>query len=55
VAAGSPAAVKKVLDGGSQEWIEKSAGHYVKLAAKYRDAGLGHEMELDGKADGTAG
>jgi carbonic anhydrase/acetyltransferase-like protein (isoleucine patch superfamily) len=50
VAAGSPAAVKKVLEGAAQEWIEKSAGHYVELAAKYRNAGLGYEPELTREA-----
>jgi carbonic anhydrase/acetyltransferase-like protein (isoleucine patch superfamily) len=41
VAAGSPARVKKVLEGASRQWIEMSAGYYVELAAKYRAAGLG--------------
>jgi carbonic anhydrase/acetyltransferase-like protein (isoleucine patch superfamily) len=41
VAAGSPARVKKVLEGTAREWIEVSAEYYVRLAARYRAAGLG--------------
>lgn len=41
VAAGSPARVKKVVEGPARDWIAVSAGHYVRLAARYRAAGLG--------------
>lgn len=41
VAAGSPARVKKVLEGPARSWIEVSAEYYVRLAARYRAAGLG--------------
>ena len=36
LAAGSPATVKKPIQGGSAWWVESSAGFYVALAAKYR-------------------
>ena len=42
VAAGSPARVKKVLEGPARQWIEVSAEYYVRLAARYRSAGLEH-------------
>lgn len=41
VAAGSPARVKKALDGPARQWIDVSAEYYVGLAARYRVAGLG--------------
>lgn len=46
VAAGSPATVKKVLEGAAQRWIEQAAGHYVELARKYREAGPGVAGEI---------
>ena len=36
LAAGSPARVKKELQGESLRWILHSADHYVELAARYR-------------------
>lgn len=46
VAAGSPAVVKKVLEGRSREWIERAAEHYVELGRRYREAGLGTGLSL---------
>lgn len=40
LAAGSPATVKKAIEGGARWWIEKSAAHYVELGRRYRAAGL---------------
>ena len=40
LAAGSPAQVKKQIEGGARWWIENSAQHYVELGARYREAGL---------------
>jgi carbonic anhydrase/acetyltransferase-like protein (isoleucine patch superfamily) len=41
MAAGLPAVVKKATTGSTRWWIEHSAGHYVKRAHRYREAGLG--------------
>jgi len=41
LAAGSPAKVKKQLDGESAKWIEISASEYVKLLRRYREQGIG--------------
>jgi carbonic anhydrase/acetyltransferase-like protein (isoleucine patch superfamily) len=41
VVAGTPAKVKKHVEGAAAWWIENSAGYYVELAEKYRTAGLG--------------
>lgn len=41
LAAGTPARVKKAIEGASAEWIERSAAYYVELSRKYREAGLG--------------
>lgn len=41
VVAGAPAVIKKTLDGGAARWIDGSADHYVELARRYRDAGIG--------------
>lgn len=41
LAAGSPARVKKELDGASARWIRNSAPHYVELAREYRAQGIG--------------
>jgi carbonic anhydrase/acetyltransferase-like protein (isoleucine patch superfamily) len=43
LAAGSPASVKKPLEGGVRWWVEKSGTYYVELAERYRAQGLGHE------------
>jgi carbonic anhydrase/acetyltransferase-like protein (isoleucine patch superfamily) len=40
VAAGSPAKVKKTLEGQAARWIETSSSYYVDLARSYRDQGL---------------
>jgi len=41
LAAGSPATVKKKLDGESAKWIEISAGEYVKLSRSYLSQNIG--------------
>jgi carbonic anhydrase/acetyltransferase-like protein (isoleucine patch superfamily) len=41
LAAGSPARVKKELQGESLRWIETSAQHYVTLSREYLEQGLG--------------
>ena len=48
LAAGSPAAVKKPLEGGARGWIEHSAAYYVELSRRYREAGLSSE-EVEGR------
>ncbi|HLJ67247.1 MAG TPA: gamma carbonic anhydrase family protein [Chloroflexota bacterium] len=40
LAAGSPARVKKTIDGGAAWWIEHSAKYYVELSRKYKEQGL---------------
>lgn len=40
VVAGSPASVKKTLEGAAQRWIETASTHYVALAREYLAAGL---------------
>lgn len=40
LAAGSPAVVKRVLEGPSRWWIERSAPYYVELGRRYREQGL---------------
>jgi carbonic anhydrase/acetyltransferase-like protein (isoleucine patch superfamily) len=47
LAAGTPARVKKVLEGESLRWIETSAAHYVDLSRSYLAEGIG-------RADGEA-
>lgn len=37
MAAGAPARAKKELSGESLRWVTHSAGHYVELAARYRE------------------
>jgi len=39
--AGAPARVRKALEGESASWIEGSARHYVELARRYREQGIG--------------
>lgn len=41
VAAGAPARVKKALDGEAADWIEISAGEYVKLSRAYIAQSIG--------------
>jgi carbonic anhydrase/acetyltransferase-like protein (isoleucine patch superfamily) len=41
LAAGSPAQVKKELQGESLRWIETSAAHYVELSREYLRQGIG--------------
>jgi carbonic anhydrase/acetyltransferase-like protein (isoleucine patch superfamily) len=45
LAAGSPATVKKSIDGKASWWIGKSAGYYVDLARRYREHGLGGDTD----------
>ncbi|HEX2094372.1 MAG TPA: gamma carbonic anhydrase family protein [Longimicrobiaceae bacterium] len=42
LAAGTPARVKKELEGLSLEWIRNSSGHYVELSRDYLSQGIGH-------------
>lgn len=39
--AGSPATVRKTLEGESAGWIRGSAAHYVALSRQYLDQGIG--------------
>ena len=39
--AGAPARVRKELAGEAAEWVRHSAEHYVELAARYLDQGIG--------------
>jgi carbonic anhydrase/acetyltransferase-like protein (isoleucine patch superfamily) len=39
LAAGSPARVKRAIEGSASWWIETSAGYYVDLARRYKDQG----------------
>ena len=41
LAAGTPAAVKKELQGESLRWIQTSAAHYVELSRSYLRQGIG--------------
>ena len=41
VAAGSPAVVKKPLEGLASGWVEKAAEEYVKLSRRYLSQGIG--------------
>jgi len=41
MAAGTPAKVKKELDGESLRWVTTSADHYVELSRSYLAAGVG--------------
>lgn len=45
LAAGIPARVKKELEGASLGWVTHSASHYVELARRYREAGIGRVEE----------
>lgn len=46
LAAGTPARVKKELEGESLHWIETSARHYVDLSREY----LGEQIGMSGEA-----
>jgi carbonic anhydrase/acetyltransferase-like protein (isoleucine patch superfamily) len=37
LAAGSPAKIKKELEGESLHWIRTGADHYVELSGRYRE------------------
>jgi carbonic anhydrase/acetyltransferase-like protein (isoleucine patch superfamily) len=50
LAAGSPARVKKELEGDSLHWIETSARHYVELSREY----LAQQVGRVGEAQDTA-
>jgi carbonic anhydrase/acetyltransferase-like protein (isoleucine patch superfamily) len=41
MAAGTPAAVKKQLEGESLRWVSTSAAHYVELSRSYLAQGIG--------------
>ena len=41
--AGSPATVRKRLEGESADWIRTGAEHYVELSREYLDQGIGVE------------
>jgi carbonic anhydrase/acetyltransferase-like protein (isoleucine patch superfamily) len=45
MAAGSPAMVKKQLEGASLRWVSSSAAHYVELSRGYLAAGVGRVHE----------
>ncbi len=45
LAAGSPARVKKTLEGESLRWIQTSAAHYVALSREYLAQGVGRPEE----------
>jgi carbonic anhydrase/acetyltransferase-like protein (isoleucine patch superfamily) len=41
LAAGAPATIRKEIAGGSARWLEGSADHYVELARRYLEQGVG--------------
>ena len=49
LAAGTPARVKKELDGESLRWVTTSAAHYVELSRTYLAQGIGR---VDGRGNG---
>jgi len=49
LAAGTPARVKKELQGESLRWVSTSADHYVELSRSYLAQGIGR---VDGEAQG---
>lgn len=53
LAAGSPAAVKKELQGESLRWIQTSAGHYVELSRSYMEQGIGGPRGEHGNSEGN--
>lgn len=52
LAAGTPAAVKKELQGESLRWIQTSAAHYVELSRSYLAQGIGRVDGDDGNTEG---
>jgi carbonic anhydrase/acetyltransferase-like protein (isoleucine patch superfamily) len=46
LAAGTPAKVKKALDGASLGWVLNSAAHYVELSRAYLADGVGRVSDL---------
>lgn len=48
LAAGTPARVKKELEGESLGWVQNSAAHYVELSRTYLAAGVGRVESEDG-------
>jgi carbonic anhydrase/acetyltransferase-like protein (isoleucine patch superfamily) len=53
LAAGTPAAVKKELQGESLRWIQTSAAHYVELSRSYLEQGMGRMDETHGPREGN--
>lgn len=49
LAAGTPARVKKELEGESLRWIRTSAPHYVKLSRDYLEQGIGRAGGAEGE------
>jgi len=49
LAAGTPAKVKKELEGASLGWVQNSARHYVELSRDYLGQGVGRVEEVDGE------
>lgn len=54
LAAGTPAVVKKELQGESLRWVSTSAHHYVELSRAYLDGGVGR-VDTDGTEPGNGG
>jgi carbonic anhydrase/acetyltransferase-like protein (isoleucine patch superfamily) len=48
LAAGTPARVKKELDGESLRWVTTSAAHYVELSRAYLQQGIGRVDGMNG-------
>ncbi len=48
MAAGTPARVRKELEGESLRWVSTSAEHYVELSREYLAQGIGGEPEKRG-------
>jgi carbonic anhydrase/acetyltransferase-like protein (isoleucine patch superfamily) len=53
LAAGTPAKVKKELEGESLRWVATSAEHYVELSRSYLAQGIGRVDGGDARGDGT--
>jgi carbonic anhydrase/acetyltransferase-like protein (isoleucine patch superfamily) len=45
LAAGTPAEVKKQLSGSSADWVERTAGHYQRAGAAYREGLVGVDRD----------
>jgi carbonic anhydrase/acetyltransferase-like protein (isoleucine patch superfamily) len=50
LAAGTPAVVKRELQGESLRWVTTSAAHYVELSREYLAQGIGRAPGSDGDA-----